>query len=253
MCGRYSLRTSLADIGELFDADVRVDEPGARYNISPTETVPVVRAEGGRHEVVGLRWGLVPAWAKGPGDVPLMINARSESLDERPAFRDLLGTRRCVVPADGFYEWRTEEGRRQPYHIRRRDGRPMALAALWDRWDRLESVAVVTTDANELLRPLHDRMPVVLSRDEALEWIDVEESDFERLRAFLRPCDPERLEAFPVTPRVNRVGEDDPDCVAPLAEPVRDRAGWDVRPGPASPAADAQLGLFREETAERPR
>ena len=253
MCGRYSLQTPLAEIGELFDADVRLGEPGARYNIAPTETVPVVRAGDGRREVVGLRWGLVPAWARGPEDVPLMINARSESLEDRPAFRDLLGTRRCVVPADGFYEWRTEEGRRQPYYVRRRDRRPMALAALWDRWDRLESVTVVTADANDLLRSLHDRMPVVLSPAEALAWMDVEGIDFDRLRAVLRPLDPALLETWPVTPRVNRVGEDDPDCVAPLAEPVRDHAGWDVRPGPASPAEATQLGLFHEDPAEEPR
>ena len=241
MCGRYSLQTPLEELAELFSARVRTDETGPRYNVAPTEAIPVLRALPDGREITRIRWGLVPAWSRDPAAVPLIINARAESLERKPAFRDLLAGRRCAVLADGFYEWRVEGGRKQPYYVRRRDGRPIAFAGLWDRHDATDSCAIVTTEANALLRPLHDRMPVTLDSPDS-PWLDPERHDFAGLRELLRPCPAGVLEACPVSARVNRVSVDDAGCVEPLARPIREEAGWRDRPGPA-PTSD-QLGLF---------
>ena len=244
MCGRYSLQTPLAELGDIFGAEVDLDEPGPRFNVSPTDTVAALRAGAAGREIVGLRWGLVPNWARGVEDVPLIINARAESLDAKPAFRDLLAAFRCAVLADGFYEWRTEHGLKQPYHVRRRDGAPLVFAALWDRWGELESTAIVTTGANQLLLPLHDRMPVALDGESVDRWLDPTRRDFETLRETLRACAPSLLEAYPVTPRVNRAGAEDAEFVEPLDRPIRDAEEWGRRPRAGSAAPDDQLGLF---------
>jgi len=246
MCGRYALQTPLTDLADLFDAEPVLEDPGPRFNIAPTETIPTVRATPRGREIAGLRWGLVPGWSRGPSDLPLIINARVESLTRRPAFRDLLEDRRCVVPADGFFEWRAENGLRQPYFVHRRDGRPLALAGLWDRRGELESCAIVTTDANPLLRPLHDRMPVALP-DAALDaWLDGRPHDWGRLREALNPLAPELLEAFPVGRRVNRVGQDDPGILEPVGDTIGQTGEWDARPA-RGPSQD-QLGLFGNES-----
>ncbi len=248
MCGRFSLSTPIADLADLFDADADglVRTP-ARFNLAPTETVVAVRAEGGKRRLVGLRWGLIPNWVSQPGSLPLMINARAESLGARPAFRDLLPRRRCVVPADGFYEWRTEGGRRQPYFVRARDGAPLALAAIWDAWRGegapIESCAIITTDANSLLRALHDRMPAIVAGDGLDAWLDPATGYTGDLERSLRPFDPARLEVFPVSARVNRVGVDDLSCVEPLDPPIRAENEWSRRPRAGS-AGPEQLGLF---------
>lgn len=252
MCGRYALQTPLADLAEAFEAEVAMADPGPRFNVAPTETVPVLRGRTGGREIAGLRWGLVPNWSSGPSGLPLIINARTESLEARPAFRDLLAAHRCAVLADGFYEWRTEFGVRQPYFVRRRDGLPLALAGLWDRWNDRDSCAIVTTEANQLLLPLHDRMPVVLQPDGLTPWLDPTVRDFERVREALRPCPPDLLEAVPVPPRVNRVGEDDPTCIDPLDEPIREVETWGRRPPAGSARPSDQLGLFQEDDGAGP-
>ncbi|MDH3734376.1 MAG: SOS response-associated peptidase [Gemmatimonadota bacterium] len=244
MCGRYSLQTPLTELADIFDADVRAEEAGPRYNVAPTDTVATLRRAGDRREITALRWGLVPRWSRGPGVGPLMINARSESLDSRAAFRDLLSDYRCAVLADGFYEWRTEHGLKQPYFVHRRDGSPLAFAALWDTWGDLESTTIVTTEANQLLLPLHDRMPVVLTEESLDRWLDPAEREFERVRNDLRPCAPGLLEAYPVTRRVNRTGDDDAEFVEPLDGPLKEPEAWGERPAAGSSAPDDQLGLF---------
>ncbi len=244
MCGRYTLQTPLPDLAEIFGADVSMADPGPRFNIAPTETVVTLRGFEDGRKLTGLRWGLIPSWSRGPADLPLMINARSESLKAKPAFRDLLADRRCAVLADGFFEWRTEHGVRQPYLVRRRDHAPLAFAALWDRWGETESCAIVTTGADPLLLPLHDRMPVVLSGDELTAWVDPGERTEKRVREVLGACPPDLLEALPVTPRVNRVGEDDAECVVGLDTPIRRLEGWEDRPTAGSAAPGDQLGLF---------
>lgn len=244
MCGRYSLQTPLEQLGDIFDATVATATEGPRYNIAPTETVATLRAETDAREIVGLRWGLVPNWSRGPADIPLIINARAESLKAKPAFRDLLAANRCAVLADGFFEWRTEHGLKQPYFVHRVDGRPLAFAAVWDSWGDIESCAIITTEANQLLLPLHDRMPVVLTEDSIDRWLDPEDRDFEGVRDALRPCSPGLLEAYPVTTRVNRVGEDDAECIEGLDAPIRSAERWTARPARGSAAPDDQLGLF---------
>lgn len=246
MCGRYTLETPLDDLAGIFDASVSLEEPGPRFNIAPTQTIAALRDPGGGREIVGLRWGLIPSRSEDPSTLPLMINARAETLDRRTSFRDLVSDHRCAVLADGFYEWRSERGVRQPYYVRRGDGAPLAFAALWDRRiDRdgtFESCAIVTTDANELLAPLHDRMPVILGRDAVAPWLDPAVTDFGRVRGSLRPFPSERLIAFPVSTRVNRTSEEGRGLIEPLAEPIREESSWADRPPEAAPRE--QLGLF---------
>ena len=244
MCGRYSLQTPLPDLAEIFAADVALEDPGPRFNVAPTETIAAIRASERGRTLSGLRWGLVPSWSRGPTEIPLIINARSESLETKPAFRDLLADHRCIVPADGFYEWRAERGLRQPYFVRRRDRAPLALAGLWDRWGVEESCAIVTTDSNSLLVPLHDRMPVLLAGEQVDRWVDPRERDFERLRDLLRPSPSDLLELYPVSTRVNRVGQDDPVCIEPAGRSITSPDDWADRPPAGIREEDDQLGLF---------
>ena len=246
MCGRFSLQTPVPDLAELFEADPsRLGDRGARFNVAPTdEVIALRRGEAGR-ELVSLRWGLIPHWAEDPASLPLMINARSESLETRRAFRDLVIGRRCAVLADGFYEWRKEGGLKQPYFVRRRDREPMALAGLWDVWPGpngpIPSCTIVTTDANELLEPLHGRMPVILEGEGAQMWLDLDIS--ERTMEPLQPFDAETLEVFAVSRRVNGVAADDAACAKPRSAPIREAAGWRERPA-AGDAPPDQLGFF---------
>ena len=246
MCGRFSLQTPVPDLAELFEADPsRLGEWSPRYNMAPTDEVIALRRRAEGRELVPLRWGLIPNWAEDPGSLPLMINARSESLETRRAFRDLILDRRCAVLADGFYEWRTEGGVKQPYFVRRRDGTPMALAGLWDIWrgpdGPVGSCTIVTTDANDLLEPLHDRMPVILEGEGAQMWLDLDISEL--TMEPLKPFDAEALEVFAVSGRVNRVAVDGPACTEPLDAPIRGAEGWGRRPRPGEAPPD-QLGLF---------
>ncbi|MDE2661726.1 MAG: SOS response-associated peptidase [Gemmatimonadota bacterium] len=246
MCGRFSLQTPVPDLAELFEADPsRLDEWVARYNVAPTDEVIALRRGTGGRELVPLRWGLIPNWAEDRASLPPMINARAESLETRRAFRGLVIDRRCAVLADGFYEWRTEGGLKQPYFIRRRDRRPMALAGLWDVWrgpgGTIPSCTIVTTDANALLEPLHGRMPVILEGEDAQMWLDLDIS--ERTMEPLRPFDAEALEVFAVSRRVNRVAADDAACTEPRGAPIREPSGWRDRP-PVGDAPPDQLALF---------
>jgi len=246
MCGRFTLTTPVPDLAELFGATpASLGERTPRFNIAPTEEVVVLRSADGSRTLAGLRWGLIPRWTDDPTTLPLMINARSESIEIRRAFRDLILDHRCAVLADGFYEWRTEHGMRQPYYVRRRDGKPMALAGLWDVWHGPEgpvsSCTIVTTSANELLLPLHHRMPVVLEEADAQLWLDAEIG--ERTVDPLQPLTSEALEVFPVGTRVNRVVVDDPTCIAPIDQPLHELEQWKTRPSEGETPAD-QLGLF---------
>jgi len=244
MCGRYSLQTPLPDLADVFGAELALEDPGPRFNIAPTATVAALRGSDRGREIVGLRWGLVPNWARDPTRLPLIINARSESLETKPAFRDLLGTRRCLVPADGFYEWRTERGLRQPYYVRRRDGAPLAFAGLWDRRGTEESCAIVTTEANALLEPLHDRMPVILCGEAVDRWLDPGAHDFATLRDALDPWAPDLIEIYPVSSRVNRVGHEGPECTQRQGSAIVRVEGWAERPGRGSGEERDQLPLF---------
>jgi putative SOS response-associated peptidase YedK len=189
---------------------------GPRYNITPTQPVAVVRGATGARRLDLLRWGLVPAWASDLRIGSRLINARAESVAEKPSFRDALRARRCLVIADGFYEWRREGSGKRPYLIRFVDGRPFAFAGLWERWGRggteLESCAIVTCPPNPIVSELHDRMPVILApRDHDL-WLDGDVNDPARLLPLLAPCSPAGMESFPVSTRVNDPAVDVPEC-----------------------------------------
>src|SRR5262245_4534947 len=210
MCGRFTLHTRPADVAGLFGVEVPLFKP--QYNIAPSEVVGVVRAAGRGREFAATRWGLVPHWSREDKAVP---NARAETVATTPWFRDAFRRRRCLIPADGFYEWRGERGRKQPYHFRLKASGVFAFAGLWDRRGEREASALVTTDANELVRRVHHRMPVILGPDSFERWLDPE-ANKEDLLDLLRPFPAELMEGFPVSPRVNRGGVEGADLIEPL-------------------------------------
>jgi putative SOS response-associated peptidase YedK len=237
MCCRYlllqeHLRAVLEKMGIETPADFRT-----RYNLPPGGAVPAVRvAPGrGRREAVSLHWGFVPAWAKERADFGTkLINARAESLAEKPAFRDAFRLRRCALPASGFYEWESGGYAPKPWLFRWRDEQPFFLAGLWESWrasdgDVLESCAVITTEPNELMRPIHHRMPAMLTPEQCDRWLDPAEQAPARLAPLLAPPPAGRMTAFRVSPRVNHVAHDDERCVAPAAASAPDATGDDAQ------------------------
>lgn len=223
MCGRFTLRAP----GETVAREFGLDETPSlrpRFNIAPGQDIPVVRRreDGAAPILEPRRWGLVPPWAKDPKIGNRMINARGETLADKPAFRRALRRQRCLVPADGFYEWQTRTGGKQPYFIERPDANLFAIAGLWERWkgpedEIIESCTLITTQANEVLAAIHPRMPVVLAaRDYAL-WLDPRVDDPEPILPLLHPSPSEFFAAHPVGGHVNRPKNDDPECVRPVA------------------------------------
>jgi putative SOS response-associated peptidase YedK len=223
MCGRFTLRTSRDTLGDLFHFAETEQEIQPHYNIAPTQSVATVRAEAdGRRHLHFLRWGLIPFWAKDASEGAKTINARSETAATRAAFRQPLRQRRCLVLTDGFYEWKGTKGKKEPYYITMRDGRPFAFAGLWDHWQSpdgpVESCTVLTTSASDALRPLHERMPVILRAADHARWLDLDLHKPEALRPLLVPYADADLIAYPVSKRVNNARNDDPRCIAPIEE-----------------------------------
>ena len=222
VCGRFTQATPNETIAELFQLPSAPDL-APRYNIAPTQDVAAVRASsGGGRELVPLRWGLLPSWAGERSVAARMINARAETLADKPAFRAAFRWRRCLVVADGFYEWQRLGGRTQPHFIGFADGRPFGLAGLWERWTGdgsgpVESCTIVTTAANGVVAPLHDRMPAILDPGEFALWLDPEVRDPEVLRPLLRPHAVAAMRAYPVSPLVNDPSHDLAACREPLA------------------------------------
>ena len=221
MCGRFSLGATIR-IGQVFDLPNWPEIP-PRYNIAPSQEVSAViqNRETGAREFRPFRWGLVPSWAKDPAIGNRMINARSETAATKPAFRKPLRERRCLILADGFYEWKREGTRKQPHYIKLRDGAPFAFAGLWDHWapadgDPVETCTILTTTPNEVLQPIHDRMPVILPSSAYNVWLDPAMRDVEPLQAVLTPYPAEEMTAYPVNTRVNNPANDTADCIAPL-------------------------------------
>ena len=222
MCGRYSLSAPGDLLAEVFDLP-DVPSLAPRYNVAPTQEAAVVRqaAPGAPRRLDLLRWGLVPAWAEGPHDGSRRINARFETVASRPSFRDSLRRQRCLVPADGFYEWRRQGRVRQPFHIRRPDRRPLAMAGLWASWRQpgsdappLESFTVLTCPPNATVAPLHDRMPLVLPPAAWDVWLAGELADPRAVLAALPPLPDDAVEAVPVSRLVNSPHHDEPGCLA---------------------------------------
>lgn len=223
MCGRYILSITGKVLAEAFDLEELPDLP-PRYNIAPTQDAPVVRETGGRRRLDLLRWGLIPSWARDAAMGARLVNARAETAASRPSFRSALRRRRCLVPSDGFYEWRKTPSGKQPWLIRMQDGSPFAMAGLWERWrspggEPLESFTILTTEPNELVAPLHDRMPVILPPNGWDTWLDPTLDDPSALSRLLRPYPPEGMIAHPVTPAVGSPAFDEPACIKPLQGP----------------------------------
>ncbi len=220
MCGRFTLRTNAASLVGQFAADLPFDVP-LRYNIAPTQLVASVRIqpdEAARQWQM-VRWGLIPSWAKEASIGNRMINARAETVADKPAFRSAWRRRRCLIPADGYYEWQKTGKSKQPYYIRMQDDVPFAMAGLWERWTNpekgeiVESCTIITTDANELTRPVHDRMPVILNAADYEMWLDPRLPSPDPLRELLRPFDSHAMRADPVDTYVNSPRNDGPRCI----------------------------------------
>src|SRR4051812_18629434 len=227
MCGRYTL-IKLADFTDMFPWIRPPDaEPPARYNIAPTQPVAVVPNHG-RNQVEFFHWGLVPSWAKDTSIGARMINARAESLAEKPAFRAALKRRRCLVPADGFYEWKKPSCGakvKQPMYIRLKSGKPFAFAGLWEVWrspdgSELPSCTIITGRPNELVESIHDRMAVILRPDDYRRWLAPDEMPAERAAELLQPYPAEEMEAIPVSRAVNNAANESADCIKGMTEPV---------------------------------
>jgi len=219
MCGRFTLRAPPQAIVDEFERPV-LPPYVPRWNISPTQQILALRMHDGEPEMAMLRWGLIPMWADDPKKSPLLINAKAETAATKPAFRTAFKRRRCLILADGFYEWEKVGKQKQPYYHRLKNERPFAFAGLWERWDKgeqpIESCTILTTDANEVAATVHDRMPVILGRDARTAWLDPEIDDPAALQQLLRPYPAEEMTAYQVNPIVNKSANEGADCIAPL-------------------------------------
>jgi putative SOS response-associated peptidase YedK len=229
MCGRFAQPRSAEELARIFHARAAADLPGDRFNVAPTDEVAAVVEHHGERVVDAFRWGLVPFYAKDARAGARLINARAETVESSRAFRTAFARHRCIVPADAFYEWRRERDpttgrtiRSEPFAVRRSDGEPLALAGLWSSWRdpdtaaRLYTCTILTTDPNELVARIHDRMPVVLDPTDWDAWL-AEGTPAEQLRSLLRPAPNEPFDAYAVSPAVNNVRNEGPELLAPLS------------------------------------
>ena len=227
MCGRYSITTPVEGLRQLFLFE-EMPNLAPRYNVAPTQEVPVVRresvGEGGRHLRM-LRWGLIPSWAKDRKIAYKTINARAETVAEKPSFRSAFRKRRCLILADGFYEWRKEGESKQPYRIVLADRGPFAMAGLWESWrdpedkSLVESCTIIVTEANAYLSRLHHRMPVILAPDDHEAWLDPGAGASD-LQSLLRPFEAAPMAAYPVSRHVNKPANDDAECIEAVGEAI---------------------------------
>lgn len=207
MCGRFTQRQPAARLRKEFRVE-EVPEVEARYNIAPTQNILGVRQTPDAREITHFKWGLIPSWAKDSSIGSKLINARSETVTEKPSFREAFRRRRCIIPADGFYEWRRAAGGKQPFFFHMRDDRPFGFAGLWERWEGedgqvIDSCAILTTVANDVLRPIHDRMPVILSPEDYVLWLDGDVRKGSLREELLRPFPASEMEGYPVSVLIN--------------------------------------------------
>ncbi len=225
MCGRFTLSTNMDDLQERFDFEARDLVFRASYNVAPTQQVLAVLGsadDGGKNQPEIMRWGLIPFWAKDPSIGSRMINARSETVAQKPAFRNALQKRRCLVLADGFYEWRKEGKDKVPMYICSRSREPFAMAGLYETWklpegEPVRSCTIITTTPNKLMEPIHNRMPVILPRGAEATWLDRENEDQDALTSLLMPYPEGEMEAYVVSTLVNSAKNNFPECIAPAA------------------------------------
>lgn len=224
MCGRFAQTPELSTLFsrfKFFSEDAAGVVP--RYNIAPTQKVPIIFRDSEGDHLDSMRWGLVPHWSKEVVSGRPLINARGETVAEKPSFRTPFRRHRCIVPATGFYEWKREGSAKVPYFIRLKDDRPMCFAGLYDRWDAgdgslLHSFVIITTFPNQLMGTIHDRMPVILSEEDESLWLDPDLHEPKRLKPLLVPCAEEKMDAYPVSTLVNSVAHDSEDCIAEAPE-----------------------------------
>ena len=249
MCGRYVITSAPEAIRALFRYQEQPNFP-PRYNVAPTQPIPIVRLTEGKRQFALVRWGLLPSWVKDPKAFTLVINARGESVLDKPAFRNAMKRRRCLIPADGFYEWQAGGARKQPYFIRLKSGAPMAFAGLWECWtgpngEELETAAIVTTGANRTLGDIHDRMPVILAPEAFDLWLNCAEVDAETAAALIAPAPDGLFEAYPVSADVNRVANDNAKLLEPVVPGVAEPPSKPPAPTPKRAKKDEdQTSLF---------
>ena len=221
MCGRYTLKTPIDVLVEHFGIEEYPSSLVPSYNIAPTQEVAAVVEEDEKRKLEAFRWGLIPSWAKDPAIGNKMINSRAETVSEKPSFRSAFKKRRCLIVADGFYEWQKTDDGKQPYHFKIKDSSPFAFAGLWETWDKegeeIRSCSIITTDANDLMSEIHHRMPVILPPENYGAWLDPGFEEKEALMDLLRPYPSDRMEAYPVSRRVNRPSNNEPSVVEPAA------------------------------------
>ncbi|GIW46824.1 MAG: DUF159 family protein [Deltaproteobacteria bacterium] len=221
MCGRYTLTADIDTISQRFKLDTHGLKIEPRYNIAPSQEAPVIVVEDGK-VLKMMKWGLIPFWAKDESIASKTINARAETLHHKPSFKKSLTEKRCLVPADGFYEWKKEGRGKIPIRFVLKNRDVFAFAGLWDTWrnqigELVFSFTIITTKANALVRPIHDRMPVILKKEYEELWVDPKVNDIDKLLSLLIPYPPEMMEAYRVSSLVNSPKEDSPECIKPVA------------------------------------
>jgi putative SOS response-associated peptidase YedK len=246
MCARYVITSPAQAVRALFGYAELPNFP-RRYNVAPTQPIPIVRLNGGKRSFALVRWGFLPSWVKDPRGFSLLINARGESVLDKPAFRNAIRRRRCLLPADGFYEW-SDATPRRPYFVRPKSGAPIAFAGLWETWcgpngEEVDTATIVTTQANHLLAPIHDRMPVIVPPDAFNLWLDCANVDATTATALFAPAADALLEWYPVSKVVNRASNDSPELILPA--PASDDTAGEAPDKPVKGKdSDDQLSLF---------
>ena len=241
MCGRYTVIATPEQLRALFRYLEQPNFP-PRFNVAPTQPIAIVRLVNGERHFALVRWGLLPSWVKDPKAFSLLINARGETFVDKPAYRAAMKRRRCLIPADGFYEWKAGGPRKQPYYVHAKSGQPLVFAGLWETWtgpngEELETAAIVTTAANETLAPFHDRMPVIIPPDQFDLWLGQGDEDTAAAAALIKPAPNELLEAYTVSTDVNRVANDNPRLIERAAEMVEAPPAPKPKRAAAKPAA----------------
>jgi len=250
MCGRYVITSPAAAVRALFGyAEAPAFPP--RYNVAPTQPIPMVRLEDGKRVFALARWGFIPAWVKDPKTFSLLVNARGETVLDKPSFRNAMRRRRCLIPADGFYEWGGGGGTKRPYFARPTSGGPIAFAGLRETWtgpngEELDTAAIVTTRANRALAAIHDRMPVVIAPNAFDLWLDCAKVDALTAAALIAPAPEGSFECYEISPAVNRVANDDPRLIqsVPPAKPGQPEAAPASAAGAKRKKPDDQPTLF---------
>lgn len=217
MCGRYSLAISIEKLIEYFDVE-HLSELKPHYNIAPSQPILVVRMNNHQKAFAFMRWGFIPAWLKEENISSQWINARAETLTEKPMFRHAFKHKRCLIPADGFFEWQVKNKYKQPYYIRKKNREPFAMAGIWERWESkegrvIESCAIITTEANQELQPIHHRMPVVLEPEQFNLWLNPDNVETDKLQSLLTPSTANKLDIYAVGSYVNKPTHDTEECI----------------------------------------